>query len=70
MRSYSIQVSEAQGKRVGIVRELSMVGDSDVFRKPRNQRLSDGITEHKLWPYDQDLDDRVSSQKHAVKHDQ
>lgn len=43
-------------------------GDLDILRKQRNQGLSDGITKHKLWPYDQDLDHGVSS--HAVKHDQ
>lgn len=50
------------------MRGRALEGDSDILRKQRNQRLSDGITKHKLWPYDQDLDDGVSS--HAAKDNQ
>lgn len=41
--------------------------NSDISCKPRNQRLSDGITEYKLWPYDQDLDDLVSTKNMRLK---
>jgi hypothetical protein len=41
---------------------VGVVKASDISRKPWNQRLSNGITEHELWPYDQNLDDRVSTQ--------